>query len=95
MKFVDQKIVVLKVGDIEESPETSRRKWFRRFLQVFDGDLAGQHAIYAPKKEDLEVLQKGEYLADVESAHGDFANLEYRLTNLRPNKPMQQQAPKA
>ena len=95
MQFLDQKINVLKVGVMDESPPDAKRKWFRRTLQVFDGDLGGQLPVYG-EKEILEVLQEGMHLVDVVSAHGERANLELRYTNVRPYikpQPQQQQKP--
>ena len=85
MKFLDQKIEVLHVGELEESPPTSRTKWHRTTVQLFDGDLAGQQQIYG-EKDQLSQLQKGWYLVDVTGRHGDYGRIEYSMSNHRPIK---------
>ena len=94
MRFKDQKILVLATGEIEESPADSKRKWFRSSLQIFDGDLAGQHQVYAPDRVTLETLEKGEHLVDIDPVHNNYAAIEYRMGNIRKLKATIQQSAK-
>lgn len=77
------KYQVLALGDIQASGPTSPRPWTRRALQVFTGKIAGQITYYAPR-EELELLQHGHYMVDIEEGQGDRGAIEYRITKVTP-----------
>ena len=80
MKFPNNSIIVLNVGDVEKP---TGKNYHVVDLQIFDGDIAGQHRVFGDETE-LKAIKKGNYLVDVEPRHGDYAAVQYALTNFRP-----------
>lgn len=82
------KLHVLAIGAIDTGLSRSGQPWFRRSLQCFTGDVVGQIPYYAPKDE-LEIMQAGYYMAELQGRAGDRGRLEYVLGKLTPATPTQ------
>jgi hypothetical protein len=77
------KYQVLALSEIQSSQPNAPRAWTRRALQVFTGKVAGQVTFYAPR-EELEALQVGYYLVDIEEGQGDRGAIEFRIVKVQP-----------
>lgn len=88
MKFTNNPIVVLNTSEVTKP---QGKNYHVVDLQIFDGDIAGQHRVFGEETE-LKAIKKGNYLVDIEPRHGDYAAVQYTLTNFRPATA---QAPKA
>lgn len=80
MKFPNNPITVLKTGEVTKP---TGKSYFVVDLQIFDGDIAGQHRVFG-EEVDLKAIKTGNYIVDVEPRHGDYAAVGYHLTNFRP-----------
>ena len=74
------KIQVLSIGELQsgKSSGSNPREWFRRSLQCFTGQVVGNIPYYA-EKDELEAMNAGEYMFNLEARAGDRGRLEYVL----------------
>ena len=77
------KLQVLAIGQLDTGTSRTGQAWFRRSLQCFTGDVVGQIPYYA-EKDELEKMQAGYYMAELEGRAGDRGRLEYVLGKLTP-----------
>ena len=89
-----QKIKVLGVGETVSGDRTrGGGKWYRKQLQIWTGEVAGNHTVYA-EEDVLNQLVPGDYFIDVKPQAGDRGEIEFRIVDLSPvNAPKEQ--PKA
>jgi hypothetical protein len=84
MKFLNQEVHVLAVGEVEKTDYG-----FRTTVQMFDGDIAGPQRVYG-EEENLKKMTKGIYLADLVGQQRNYGVMEHVWTNLRPKQQIQQ-----
>ena len=87
------KLQVLAIGQLESGKRTGQTggEWNRRQLQCFTGTVVGQIPYYADKDE-LESMNVGEYLFELDARAGDRGRLEYVLGRATPvNRPQLKQ----
>jgi len=76
------KVQVLAIGELE-SGSRNGRDWNRRTLQIFTGEVAGNHPYYADK-EKLQDLQAGFYMIGIAARAGDRGRLEFAIGDMSP-----------
>jgi len=80
------KIQVLVVGEKESGKSRTGSEWFRKTLQVFTGEVAGNIPVFGTEEEVDAITQAGYYMADVVPRAGDRGRLEYVFGKLTPAK---------
>ena len=78
-----QKIQVLAVGDLQTGDRQGGGKWHRKTLQIWTGEVAGNHVFYA-EPDVLETLAPGYYMIDVYPRAGARGAIEFTITNISP-----------
>lgn len=79
----DLKIQVLAVGQ-PQSGNNNGRAWNRVQLQVFAGEIACNHTVYADNVEDLQQYKSGFYMAKLNPRAGQNGRLEFSIGELTP-----------
>lgn len=77
------KIQVLAIGKIETGKGRTGADWYRRSLQCFTGEIVGQIPYYA-SEEELNALNAGWHMIDVEARAGDRGRLEFAIGKVTP-----------
>ncbi|ACT50583.1 hypothetical protein [Methylovorus glucosotrophus] len=83
------KVQVLGVGEIENGTSRNGGAWHRRTLQIWTGEIAGNHSVYADE-DTLKNLMPGNYMVDVSPRAGDRGRVEFVITGITPVTPAQE-----